>query len=109
MTTNRAKAIDKAFQSRVHLTLHYPDLDSSAKEHIWRLFVGNLSMAKTLTPTFDDETYTRLAQLPINGRQIRNVVKIAALMAAQEGSALRLDHLRTVLLATGEVEGGSLS
>ncbi|TQN68631.1 ATP-dependent zinc metalloprotease FtsH, partial [Colletotrichum shisoi] len=40
MTTNRADSIDRAFQSRIHLTLHYPDLDAAAKEHIWRQFVA---------------------------------------------------------------------
>ncbi|GJC77371.1 putative AAA domain-containing protein [Colletotrichum liriopes] len=36
MTTNRADSIDRAFQSRIHLTLHYLDLDVKAREHIWR-------------------------------------------------------------------------
>lgn len=101
MTSNRAEAIDRAFQSRIHLTLQYPDLDTASKEHIWRQFVGDLSETNT-NPVLPYETYTRLAQLPMNGRQIKNTVKIATLLAAREGSALRLEHLRTVLQATRE-------
>lgn len=34
LTTNRGDAIDAAFQSRTHLTLHYPKLDFDTKESI---------------------------------------------------------------------------
>ncbi|RAL14132.1 uncharacterized protein BO97DRAFT_21087 [Aspergillus homomorphus CBS 101889] len=36
MTSNRADTMDQAFQSRILLTMYYPDLDSTAREHIWR-------------------------------------------------------------------------
>lgn len=32
MTTNRAEAIDCAFQSRIHLALHYPGLSVEARQ-----------------------------------------------------------------------------
>lgn len=64
MTTNRAGSIDRAFKSRVHLTLQYPDLDPKAREHIWRRFIAQLAEKSSIS----DETYARLAQLPVNGR-----------------------------------------
>lgn len=98
MTSNRADSIDRAFKSRVHLTLHYPDLPADAKEHIWRQFIAHSAQNDVLT----DETYVRLAQLPINGRQIKNVVQIATLLAAQQQRSLGFEQIRTVLTATKE-------
>lgn len=65
MTTNRTDAIDRAFQSRIHLTLHYPDLDPGAREHIWRQFVDTSSGSDH---ELDDGDFKRLSLLPMNGR-----------------------------------------
>ncbi|KAF7872214.1 hypothetical protein EAF04_003139 [Stromatinia cepivora] len=40
MTTNRVKNIDPAFQSRIHLSMDYKDLDKSAREKVWRNFLS---------------------------------------------------------------------
>ncbi|KAJ5719810.1 hypothetical protein N7493_007388 [Penicillium malachiteum] len=104
MTTNRASTIDHAFQSRIHLTLHYPDLDPTAKEHIWRHFTSQLD----LDDTFTDDIYKRLSQLSMNGRQIKNTVKISALLAHKEKTKLGIQHVRTVLSATREAHGANI-
>lgn len=100
MTSNRAETMDRAFQSRIHLTLRYPDLEPTAKEHIWRYFVTQMKTDDTLT----DDAYHRLAELPMNGRQIKNVVKISTLLAAQEGGKLSIDYIDTVLEAIMDME-----
>ena len=102
MTTNRAESIDRAFQSRIHLTLHYPDLEPEAKLQIWRHFVGQASQGISVT----DEAFARLAQLPLNGRQIKNTVKTAMLLSRQQKSRLGIEQIRTVLRATKE--GGDI-
>jgi AAA+ superfamily predicted ATPase len=99
MTTNRVETMDKAFQSRIHLTLRYPDLDSAAKEHLWRYFVAQTQADSAIT----NEVYGRLAQLPLNGRQIKNTVKISMLLAAQEKEKLGIEYIDTVLQATMEM------
>ncbi|PHH89222.1 hypothetical protein CDD83_6475 [Cordyceps sp. RAO-2017] len=96
MTSNRADTIDRAFHSRIHLTLHYPDLDLEAKEHIWRHLASHARPGDGVT----DDLFRRLARLPLNGRQIKNVVRIATLLAVQEDSALGREHFRVVLEAT---------
>ncbi|KAF6835224.1 hypothetical protein CPLU01_04484 [Colletotrichum plurivorum] len=106
MTTNRADAIDRAFQSRIHLTLHYPDLDPAAKEHVWRQFVATSSGPDH---DLDDGDFQRLSLLPMNGREIKNVVKVATLLASQEQTTLGLEQIRTVLRATRGGEYDSLS
>lgn len=96
MTTNRLDSIDRSFQSRVHLSLHYPDLDADAKEHIWRQFVTPSADADALT----DEDYTRLSQLSVNGREIKNIVKNATLLAAHQKQKLGMEQIRIVVKAT---------
>jgi hypothetical protein len=49
-----------------------------------------------------------LSQLPMNGRQIRNVVKISRILAGKEESRLGLKQIRTVLEATQQNNGMSL-
>ncbi|KAF4965622.1 hypothetical protein FSARC_6609 [Fusarium sarcochroum] len=98
MTSNRGNAIDRAFQSRIHLTLHYPELAKEAKEQIWR----RLTTKNGRSTALDDQAYQNLARLPMNGRQIRNVVKIALLLAASEETTLGMQQIRTVLEATQE-------
>ncbi|KAH7323170.1 P-loop containing nucleoside triphosphate hydrolase protein [Stachybotrys elegans] len=100
MTTNRASAIDQAFQSRIHLTLRYPALSADAKMVIWKHFIQNNKWAagNTITP----DQYARLAGLNINGREIKNLVKTAFLLASQKKAPLGMVHLRKVMDATME-------
>lgn len=103
MTCNRAESIDRAFQRRVHLTLRYPHLQPCAREHIWRQFVAQSAESKV-----PDETYARLAQLPVNGRQIKNVVENATLLAARQDTRVGVEQIWTVLRATGKAAGAEI-
>ncbi|KAI1127425.1 P-loop containing nucleoside triphosphate hydrolase protein [Nemania abortiva] len=98
-TTNRGDAIDAVFESRIHLTVHYPDLDVAAKRSIWERLITRLDPHNTI----NDESYAKLSELPLNGRQIRNTVKISLLLASKEKAPLGNQHIWTVLRATGEV------
>jgi hypothetical protein len=99
LTSNRADTIDTAFQSRIHLTLHYPDLDAAAKRSIWERLISRSQPHSTV----DEKSYSKLSELPLNGRQIRNTVKISLLLASKEKIPLGIQHIWTVLRATGEV------
>ncbi|KAI7777894.1 hypothetical protein LA080_002946 [Diaporthe eres] len=96
LTTNRIESFDPAFESRIHLTINYPKLDQSSRLHIWRTF-ANLGAADGSTSELDEESMVRLAEAELNGRQIKNVVKTARLLAAGDKSPLRLDHVETVM------------
>ncbi|KAI1069271.1 hypothetical protein LB507_008660, partial [Fusarium sp. FIESC RH6] len=104
LTTNRGNAIDGAFQSRIHLTLHYPDLDATAREKVWR----RCTIDSNAETSLSDQALKSLAQLPMNGRQIRNVVKISRILAGKEKEMLGLKQIRTVLEATQQNNGMSL-
>jgi SpoVK/Ycf46/Vps4 family AAA+-type ATPase len=71
LTTNRVEVIDPAFASRITARIHYEKLDVSARTKVWRRMVD---AAKIEIPT---EELAKLAEKTMNGRQIRNVVRLA--------------------------------
>lgn len=77
LTTNRGEGIDKAFKSRVTLYLNYPDLTPEVRSQIWKSMLESAEITVTEEPgnTWDD-----IAAVPLNGRQIRNQVRLIKLM-----------------------------
>lgn len=93
LTTNRAEAIDPAFQSRVHLTIHYPRLDAAARRQVWARFDATAHRPTALrAPDFD-----ALQDVVVNGREIKNVFKTAQLLASHEKKLLAIEHIHTAL------------
>lgn len=84
-------SFDDAFYSRIHLTLRFPELDISSRKAIWRNFV------EPTGSVFSDSEFENLAQTPLNGRQIKNVIKISRLLAKNEASMLMADHVKDVM------------
>ncbi|KAI3392402.1 hypothetical protein diail_5729 [Diaporthe ilicicola] len=93
MTTNRVDNIDQAFQSRIHVSLEYPDLTAESRAHIWRNFIS----AAKQKPEITDQDVQDLAKLELNGRQIKNVLKTAQLLAKRKKSVLKRSFIDTVL------------
>lgn len=95
LTTNRVASFDPAFESRIHLTINYPKLDSTSRLQIWRTF------AKRDTTSLSDDDLEELAKVELNGRQIKNVMKTARLLALSEGSVLTLSYVQDALKIKG--------
>lgn len=93
MTTNRVDNIDAAFQSRIHVSLEYPDLTAESRAQIWKNFLG----AFRQRPEVTDEDVEELARLRLNGRQIKNILKTAQLLASRRKSVLKRSFIDTVL------------
>lgn len=93
LTTNRVENIDAAFESRIHLSLQYEDLDFESRRHVWATFLARIA---SVDP-FADEQLDRLAQRSMNGRQIKNVLKTAQLLATKKEAPLCFAHVETVL------------
>lgn len=100
LTTNRANTIDEAFESRIHLTINYPQLDATARKAVWSNFIDLSNDGQGLTDTH----LTSFAQEELNGRQIKNTVKTARLLARTNNRPLAEDHIRTVLRVMKENE-----
>lgn len=92
MTTNRFLSIDTAFASRIHLILAYPELDASARRRIWTTFISSIS--NSASPEWlDDDFLDKVASYKINGRQVKNVTRIACAIAANNGRELAADDI----------------
>ncbi|KAL3306058.1 AAA family ATPase [Colletotrichum asianum] len=106
MTTNRVGALDEAFQSRVHLSLSYPNLSLDDTIEILRFNLDRLPRINKAEGKTAQGGYLKIFDKPIieyvskeyedynartkknrgpwNGRQIRNAVQIAAGLALYE-------------------------
>ena len=95
LTTNRVDNIDAAFQSRIHISMQYNELNSSSRRHVWNNFLTASSKGKK--HGFSDEDLDKLADYKMNGREIKNVLKTAQLLASRKGSGLGYEHVKSVL------------
>jgi hypothetical protein len=89
LTTNRPEVLDHAVRSRVMLKLEYPDLDREARAVIWR------TMLRAAGLTLAGGTAEDLAEAELNGRQIRNLTRLARIV--HPDGAVTLDQMRAVL------------
>lgn len=96
LTTNRVEDIDAAFQSRIHISLAYEGLSISSRRHVWSTFL-NASSSSSKKHAFSDKDLDELAIHPMNGREIKNVLKTAKLLANKRGMELGIEHVKTVL------------
>ncbi|EMD40005.1 hypothetical protein CERSUDRAFT_46125, partial [Gelatoporia subvermispora B] len=94
LTTNLLDQCDVAFESRIHVSLHYPDLAPESRKIIWKIFFD-----KVLAPgdEISQEELNRLAQCAMNGRQIKNTVSSAQCIALDAGEPFSVKHVDEVL------------
>jgi SpoVK/Ycf46/Vps4 family AAA+-type ATPase len=97
LTTNRINNIDDAFHSRIHLTLNYPNLSVEARKTIWNTFLGSETSIKA-------NELDSLSAINLNGRQIKNTIKTAQMLARSEWTGngkcicpVEMKHIQTVL------------
>ncbi|RAH48812.1 P-loop containing nucleoside triphosphate hydrolase protein [Aspergillus brunneoviolaceus CBS 621.78] len=90
LTSNRAENIDPAFDSRIHISLLYPDLDAVSRRQIWAQFLPS-------TADITEAQLDSLAELELNGRQIKNLLKTAHLLARDQERGLLFADLETVV------------
>ena len=93
LTSNRINDFDTAFESRIHLTIHYPPLDIPSRLHVWKTF----AQMGDLETRLSDGDLGSLARITLNGRQIKNIVKTARLLSKQERAPLAREHVEMVL------------
>jgi hypothetical protein len=89
LTTNRPEVLDHAVRSRVMLRLDYPELDGQARAKIWQTMFASAGLNLT------GGTMDQLAEKDINGRQIRNLTRLAKIV--HPGGCISLEEMRKVL------------
>lgn len=85
LTTNRVKTFDKAFHSRISIALKYSSLTKDARKSIW----DNLLKAAGLSGLDTDD----LSNVDINGRQIKNTIRLAQGLARQNNVPVSREHI----------------
>ncbi|RAK97156.1 ATP-binding protein [Aspergillus ibericus CBS 121593] len=93
LTSNRVSDFDPAFESRIHLTIHYPSLGAASRLHIWKTFTRMGELDSRLS----EADLESLAAIEMNGRQIKNTVKTARLLSKQDNVPLAREHIEMVL------------
>jgi hypothetical protein len=73
LTTNRITDFDKALFSRVHITLKYEPLVPKQRLFIWE------TMTKQTDCDLDGSDFERLSRIPLDGRTIKNILRVASL------------------------------
>jgi SpoVK/Ycf46/Vps4 family AAA+-type ATPase len=86
LTTNMKDALDKAFFRRLRFVVNFPFPNEKSRKEIWkRVFPKSVPL--------DTIDYDRLAQLDLAGGHIRNIALGASIMAADQGTAVSMEHI----------------
>ncbi|KAK3392743.1 hypothetical protein B0H63DRAFT_498314 [Podospora didyma] len=92
LTTNRVATFDEAFKSHIHIPLRYTNLSLDSRTQIWRNFCKMVPGGVDI----DEKGLAKLAELDLNGRQIKNAIKAAESLATFDKVKLDLDQLLQV-------------
>jgi len=87
LTTNRLTNIDCAVKSRINLMLSYKELDEQNRRLIW------ISLLKKWNINLKPTTLTKLQTYKLNGREIRNYMKIVFSIHDHENKEITDDSL----------------
>ncbi|KAL9608519.1 MAG: hypothetical protein Q9167_006658 [Letrouitia subvulpina] len=94
LTTNRQNNIDKAFQSRIHFTIEYTDLDQEGRAAVWKNLIGSTRLNHE---SINDQGIAKLSKREMNGRQIKNAVACATSLARDQEKALTVEDIECLL------------
>lgn len=78
LTSNRGKDIDQAFYSRISLAIHFDELTEESRTQIWKNLVGIYGI------TLSEDEIKHLAEFELNGRKIKNTLRVGSALAAAE-------------------------
>ena len=97
LTSNRIDSLDPAFQTRITLALRYEPLGNEARSQVWRNLLLKSGFQSLVDTGMIDPIV--LANASLNGREIKNALRLAMAMASEKGEELS----QTVLLETVEI------
>ncbi|KAJ5723737.1 hypothetical protein N7488_001772 [Penicillium malachiteum] len=72
--------------------LRYPDLSEAVRRQIWTQFIST-----TAIKVLSNDELDSASRITLNGRQIKNVIRTAHLLAQYENSPLKFEHIQMVL------------
>ncbi|KAJ9150851.1 ATPase AAA+ type core [Pleurostoma richardsiae] len=98
LTTNRITSLDVAVESRIHLAIRYRDLALTDRVRLFQNFLDDIVKEENMEPRedMDDKIKKMVRRSRINGRQIRNIVTSANLLAKSQNKKLKFAHIEEV-------------
>ncbi|KAL3306692.1 P-loop containing nucleoside triphosphate hydrolase protein [Colletotrichum asianum] len=81
LTTNRIADFDSAFFSRIHVRLEFEKPQTPQRTLIWT------KLAERDGHTISQEEFAKLGNLPMDGRRIKNVLRLASLLCRSRHAA----------------------
>ena len=91
LTTNRPDEFDLAFKSRISISINYNELDKNSRYKIWT----NLLNASGTTLDLNDIEI--LSKVEMNGRQIKNCIRMGQCMAKEYKQNLSREIIEEVI------------
>lgn len=82
LITNRLQCIDPAVKSRIHIFLQYKNMDNINRKKIW------ISLLDKYEIKIDNQTLEKLSELNLNGREIRNNLKMVSIIHKQKNTQI---------------------
>ena len=97
MTTNRPGDIDEAFVSRLHVTLGLNQPQREERIKIWKIFIKELDIPEDQQRALLTFAMDKFEGDNLNGRQIRNTVRVALALAKLDDTNIRPKDLEDVV------------
>jgi SpoVK/Ycf46/Vps4 family AAA+-type ATPase len=101
LTTTRVGAFDETILSRCQLVVHLPSLDDASRKLIWRNLIETAKSDDIVDSNQLDDMVDDIMEasqgMRLNGLEIRNMVKMAKLLARSQDSPLSRFHFIAVM------------
>jgi hypothetical protein len=94
LTTNRVTEFDPAFESRVTVALKYDHLSEAARQQVWK------NLTRDLRCGVKQLDYAKLGGYVLNGRQIKNAVRLGVALALDQKLPLSQELLEETIEIT---------
>lgn len=99
LTSNRMKSIDVAFQSRISIGVKFDRMQFDTRRQIWLNFIARFDNSNRIARDELTDRIDVIQRWELNGRQIRNILRLAESLAfaeEQRRGALRLTHVERI-------------
>jgi SpoVK/Ycf46/Vps4 family AAA+-type ATPase len=102
LTTNFPEKIDEAFSSRIDVHFEYPTLDRTSRSKLLKSMTEFVTSSDGFVQAVDltDGDYWRLARWELNGRELKNAVKVSSRICCIRKEALSYERLEMAIRHT---------
>ena len=97
LTSNRVDSLDPAFKTRITLALRYEQLDKAGRNQVWLNLLDASGQGEAVKNGSIDTSV--LAEQQLNGREIKNAIRLAMALAKEDDKPLSQD----IIMETVEI------